>query len=313
MSNIIDNIRKNSDSFSKTLLLVGTSKYYLEYLSRQIAWEIEKKFIDRTNDEYITIKNSIFRGENIDILESDTNTNSITVDQIHSLIEHSEIRPVRLNYKIIIIRQAELLTLQASNSLLKNIEEPSSSNIWILCTNNESKIISTIRSRSRIIDAYSIPREFILSCLKEKFLGKINDDIDDKDKAETQDRVSEENINEALVLTHNNLDYSIELLRNKGFLDFQKKLNKKSNVTSVYEAYSNAKSIMDFIIDLAPNDKIKQKQLLRIIISNLMVYYMQLDNKKQSSKLILSTEKALGHLSTNVPTQLLLESMFCSY
>lgn len=76
-------------------------------------------------------------------------TGSISVDEIRQqLIVPMSIKPYYGGYKIFIIDDAELMTTQAQNAVLKTLEEPPKYGIIILLTNNENMMLSTILSRT---------------------------------------------------------------------------------------------------------------------------------------------------------------------
>ena len=54
-------------------------------------------------------------------------------------------------YKIYIINQAESMTIEAQNALLKTLEEPPEYAIIILITSNKEALLDTIKSRCEII------------------------------------------------------------------------------------------------------------------------------------------------------------------
>lgn len=68
--------------------------------------------------------------------------------------------------RAVVIDQAHLLNPQASNALLKSIEEPAPGNYFFLITSNPSALLSTIRSRSQL---------FRFAALGELELKKIGD------------------------------------------------------------------------------------------------------------------------------------------
>lgn len=91
-------------------------------------------------------------GNNPDFFQVSSKKASIGVDDIREqVVEQMDIKPYRSKYKIFLIAEAERMTVQAQNALLKTIEEPPSYGIVILLTKNPAKIISTVHSRcSRI-------------------------------------------------------------------------------------------------------------------------------------------------------------------
>lgn len=90
--------------------------------------------------------------------------NSIKIAQIRNLQSDIVIRPHR-DYKIYIINNAEKMTLEAQNALLKTLEKPPNYAIIILVTNNKESLLETIKSRCDIIKFSPIPIEDLKSYL----------------------------------------------------------------------------------------------------------------------------------------------------
>ena len=76
--------------------------------------------------------------------------NSIKIAQIRKLQTDIIIKPHK-NYKIYIINQADSMTIEAQNALLKPLEEPPEYAIIILITSNKEALLDTIKSRCEII------------------------------------------------------------------------------------------------------------------------------------------------------------------
>ncbi|PJE67577.1 DNA polymerase III, subunit gamma and tau [Candidatus Shapirobacteria bacterium CG10_big_fil_rev_8_21_14_0_10_40_9] len=89
---------------------------------------------------------SITAGTNLDVLEIDAASNR-GIDDIRSLREKIKLAPSGAKYKIYIIDEAHMLTLEAFNALLKTLEEPPAHAIFILCTTAPEKLPETIISR----------------------------------------------------------------------------------------------------------------------------------------------------------------------
>ena len=74
--------------------------------------------------------------------------NSISIDEIRTQLTNDvDIKPYYGPYKIYIIDDAQMMTLQAQNALLKTIEEPPKYAIILLLTNNANALLPTITSR----------------------------------------------------------------------------------------------------------------------------------------------------------------------
>ena len=80
---------------------------------------------------------------------------SISIDQIRDLKKHIYQKPVKDKFKFVTIEQAEKLTAEAQNALLKIFEEPPAHAIIVLEANDKSQILPTIQSRAVIKRVYS--------------------------------------------------------------------------------------------------------------------------------------------------------------
>ena len=86
--------------------------------------------------------------------------NSIGIEDIRiQLIDDVSIKPYTGPYKIYILNEAEKLTLQAQNALLKTIEEPPSYGVILLLTTNADTFLPTILSRCIRLDLKPVPGE----------------------------------------------------------------------------------------------------------------------------------------------------------
>lgn len=90
---------------------------------------------------------SITSGSNLDVIEMDAASHR-GIDDVRALKDAVKLSPTKANKKIYIIDEAHMLTLEASNALLKTLEEPPEHVVFILATTNPEKLIETIRSRT---------------------------------------------------------------------------------------------------------------------------------------------------------------------
>jgi DNA polymerase-3 subunit delta' len=94
--------------------------------------------------------------------------NSIGIREIRDqLIDDVEIRPYSGPYKIYIINDAQKMTLQAQNALLKTIEEPPSYAIILLLTENPDAFLPTITSRCVSLDLKPVSDHMVKNYLME--------------------------------------------------------------------------------------------------------------------------------------------------
>ena len=90
---------------------------------------------------------SITKGINIDVIEIDAASHR-GIDDVRMLRDAVKLSPSSAKKKVYIIDEAHMLTTEASNALLKTLEEPPDHVVFILATTNPEKLIETIRSRT---------------------------------------------------------------------------------------------------------------------------------------------------------------------
>ena len=94
---------------------------------------------------------------------------SISVDDIRKQInEDIQIKPYSGKYKIYIMADADLMTVQAQNALLKTIEEPPSYAVIFLLTENADSLLPTICSRCVMLKLRNIKDQLVKKYLMEQ-------------------------------------------------------------------------------------------------------------------------------------------------
>ncbi|HOA47723.1 MAG TPA: DNA polymerase III subunit gamma/tau [Candidatus Pacearchaeota archaeon] len=88
----------------------------------------------------------INEGRAMDLIEIDAASNR-GIEEMRNLKEGINIVPVKSKYKVYILDECHQLTKEASNALLKTLEEPPEHCIFILCTTEYQKVLPTIASR----------------------------------------------------------------------------------------------------------------------------------------------------------------------
>lgn len=87
------------------------------------------------------------------------------VEQVRTIIEDAKFKPLDSNYKIYIMDECHMLSTGAWNAMLKLLEEPPKTTIFILCTTDPQKIPSTILSRVQRYDFQKISFDGIVDRL----------------------------------------------------------------------------------------------------------------------------------------------------
>jgi len=141
-------LEKELDGVFHAYLLFSNSSRELIKQAKKFAGLIA--FNDESIDAHPDIK----------IVESD-NLRTLGVEDIRTVITQDNLSPIEGRYKVVIFPPLKSLTEEASNALLKTIEEPSKTSVFlILSTGNfwshsrddsNNMILSTIKSRCRTI------------------------------------------------------------------------------------------------------------------------------------------------------------------
>ena len=120
---------------------------------------------------------ALSRPENLDINEIDAASNN-GVDEMRDLREKVQYPPVAGKYKVYIVDEVHMLSMQAFNALLKTLEEPPRHAVFILATTESHKIPPTILSRCMRFDFKLIPQSDLEDRLRYVFdsIGKKYDD-----------------------------------------------------------------------------------------------------------------------------------------
>ena len=148
MTKLNKSLEKELDGVFHAYLLFSNSSRELIKQAKKFAGLIA--FDDESIDNHPDIK----------IVESD-NLRTLGVEDIRTVITQDNLSPIEGRYKVVIFPPLKSLTEEASNALLKTIEEPSKTSVFlILSTGNfwshsrddsNNMILSTIKSRCRAI------------------------------------------------------------------------------------------------------------------------------------------------------------------
>ena len=107
---------------------------------------------------------AITEGSSLDVIEIDAASNR-GIDEIRDLRERVNYAPNQARYKVYIIDEVHMLTKEASNALLKTLEEPPPYVIFILATTEAHKVLPTIQSRCQRFDFRRISQTDVVSKL----------------------------------------------------------------------------------------------------------------------------------------------------
>ena len=117
---------------------------------------------------------AIAAGQHPDVYELDAASRTGVDNVREEIINRVAFAPTRGRYKVYIIDEVHMLTVQAFNALLKTLEEPPEHVIFIMCTTDPQKIPETILSRCQRLEFHriataDIERRLAYVCEQEGF------------------------------------------------------------------------------------------------------------------------------------------------
>ena len=154
----------------------------------------------------------IAAGTSLDVIEIDAASNR-GIDQIRELREMVRYAPAAARHKVVILDEAHMLTGEASNALLKTLEEPPDRVIFVMATTQPEDLVDTIRSRSQHFHFRALTFAEIIGRLKE-IAGKENLKIEDGAMA-VMARMAEGSLRDALSLLEQARAYCGETISDK--------------------------------------------------------------------------------------------------
>ncbi|MFZ4435278.1 MAG: ATP-binding protein [Flavobacterium psychrophilum] len=152
----------------------------------------------------------------------------IRVTDAQEIVKSLSLKAYEGGYKITIIWMADKMNIEASNKLLKLLEEPSDKTLFILISDNEEAIIQTIRSRCQVLNFNALPEKIIEDALVSR------ENIEPR-SAKKLAHQAQGDYNKALKLLEENNE---EDLFEKWFVDW---------VRAAFRAKGNAAAIQDLL------------------------------------------------------------------
>lgn len=166
----------NSNNVLHSYLFLGTEGIG----KKEIAKEFAKKILCSTKEEECTCKSCLCFDSNNhpDLYVIDYDNQSIKIDEIRTLTEKVIEKPIISEKKVYIINNAETMTKEAQNCLLKTLEEPPEFVVIILISSNDNLILNTIKSRCMTIKFNNIDNELIKKYIDENLeYGELSENL----------------------------------------------------------------------------------------------------------------------------------------
>ena len=263
--NIIGN-EKNKEILKKSIEQNKISHSYIFWGTEGIGKkEIAKQFAKKilcleSNKQQCSCKSCIEfdSNNNPDFFLIEAEEGKIKIETIRQIQRKIAEKPIISNKKVYIIDDAEVMTTEAQNCLLKTLEEPPEYATIILVTSNENNLLSTIKSRCTRMHFEQIPKQEI-----KKYL-EINGDLQINDKML---EIAEGSIGKVIKLReniqiYNNIEEILLNLKNKDLIEIIQMSEE------IYKSKEQVKYILEYmnslVLDIGKRD-IKYIKCIQII------------------------------------------------
>ena len=94
---------------------------------------------------------------------------SYGADDTEALVMQASMAPSTSRWHIIVVEDADRLTEQALNRLLKALEEPAPSTVWVLCAPGVEDVLPTVRSRTRHVSLRTPSASDVATALQQRY------------------------------------------------------------------------------------------------------------------------------------------------
>lgn len=115
---------------------------------------------------------TVLAGSHADVAVIRTEKLSIGVDEVRELVRRASLSPMGDRWQILVVEDADRLTEQACNALLKAIEEPNGRTVWMLCAPTVEDVLPTIRSRCRLVTLSTPTTQEVAGFLVARGIGE---------------------------------------------------------------------------------------------------------------------------------------------
>jgi len=238
--------------------------------------------------------------------------NSIKIEQIREMRKEIGLKPFKNRKKIYIIDKAERMTIEASNCLLKTIEEPPYYAIIILICSKIDPILPTIVSRCQIINF-----GLISSYKIKEFLLNKNKNIE-KEKSEIISKLAQGSIGSALKL----LSAEEYFIRREEVLDYLSTISPGKYGDDIFTKVEKMVSEIDRVEEILEMIKLWYRDILIIKNTGDQKYIANCDkleileekSKIYSQEILIDIldylEKVEEYLIKNVNKRLIFERLY---
>jgi DNA polymerase III subunit delta' len=248
-------------------------------------------------------------GSHPDFIRIDPEGQGTKIAQIRELRQILAMKPFEAKLRVVVISKADTLNQEASNALLKVLEEPPYRTILILITSQISDLLSTIVSRCQHIRFHPIPINLLAAALMQDFKM-------DQKEAEFIAIMSNGSFSKALTLQNTDWKFRrnwiIKEIENMEptsvlvILALAEKIAKSKDKESIHDLLEMLEIwYRDLVIAKYCPDKIINKDLMENVRTVSQRYRQNILLKR-----ISAVQQAQKEIKANVNSRLILEDLF---
>ena len=155
---------------SHAYILNGEKSSGKEFIAKVFAQTLQcEKGGTEPCNECRSCKQTVSKNQPDIIYVSHEKPNTISVDDIRAQVNNDvAIKPYSSKYKVYIINEAEKMTPQAQNAILKTLEEPPAYAVIMLLVSNVNTLLPTILSRCVVLNMKPVRDELVKKYLMEE-------------------------------------------------------------------------------------------------------------------------------------------------
>lgn len=230
----------------------------MEFGKNLFAKEFAKMILCEKNDKACNKCKScieIDASNNPDLIEIEPENGTIKIEKIRNMQEKVLEKPIISNKKVYIIKDADLLTKEAGNCLLKTLEEPPSFITIIMTGSNESMFLNTIKSRCMKITFEKIQDDILKEFLYKKLGIKLEDELI---------KACGGSIEKALKVNEKKEEYeqAIKIFTN---IENYKLLDVINKIDFIYKNKEDIYEILEYINVILSNKQLENPKYIRYI------------------------------------------------
>lgn len=110
----------------------------------------------------------IAEGQHPDVITLQSEGLHVRLEQVRYLLQRVYFHPLEGRRKVFILRQAESLTPEAANNLLKVLEEPPPDVLFVLTTSSREAVLSTVQSRCVAVEFSFLPESLLQELIRQR-------------------------------------------------------------------------------------------------------------------------------------------------